>query len=204
MARSRPERALKAAVLEMLVPTIESNRPLIVVEELSLLQGHSRADLAVLGDAWWGFEIKSEHDGFARIGRQKEAYGAVFDYTILAATEKHCSRAEDLLPEWWGIAVACTDPQGRISLSWARRPGRNPAPDPRWVVEFLRKPEVLELLKQKGADHGTWRLPVWRLWDRAAEVCSIGEIKEAVCRAFLTREDWCRKSLLLAVNGYCS
>lgn len=195
------ERALKAAVLETLIPIIESSKSLITVEELSLLQGYSRADLAVLGDSWWGFEMKSDRDGFARIGRQKEAYAAVFDRAVLVVTERRLDRAKDLLPEWWGIVVAQSDAQGRVALSWARRPGQNPAPDPRWVAEFLRKAEVLELLRQKGADSGTRRLPVWRLWDRAAEACAIEEIREAVYRAFLAREDWHRKGLLSVVKA---
>jgi hypothetical protein len=46
-----------------------------VIEELGLCQGQVRADVVVVGNVLYAYEIKSDRDNLSRLARQAEIYG---------------------------------------------------------------------------------------------------------------------------------
>jgi len=74
-----------------------------VIEELGLLRGEIRIDVAVISSVLEGFEIKSGKDTLSRLPRQSAAYGRIFDRVTLVTVSRHASHAQRILPSWWGI-----------------------------------------------------------------------------------------------------
>lgn len=155
-------------------------RDALVIEELGILQGDARIDLAVVTDRLHGYEIKSDFDSLQRLPKQARHYSAVFDYVTLITTNAHLSSAEGMIPEWWGIEVAHPRPLDGPRLL-QRRPARpNPAVDPRALVELLWRDDAAAFLGQRDTSirHRHWTRA--RLWDRICEVYSLEEIRAAV------------------------
>jgi hypothetical protein len=75
----------------------------LVIDELGLDYGGARVDLAVVGDALHGYEIKAEADTLSRLRVQAEMYGHVLDTVTLVAAPKHLDKAAPMLPSWWGL-----------------------------------------------------------------------------------------------------
>jgi hypothetical protein len=65
-----------------------ANENTLVVDELGILNGKSRADIAVINGYLVGFEIKSDEDSLTRLNDQVEAYNAVFDRSTLIVGPK--------------------------------------------------------------------------------------------------------------------
>ena len=61
----------------------------MVINELGLNHGKSRADIAIINGRLIGYEIKSELDSLRRLNEQIVSYNAVFDRTYLIATQRH-------------------------------------------------------------------------------------------------------------------
>src|SRR5260370_10631670 len=78
-----------------------------IFDELGIQQGLARIDLAVVNGELNGFELKSDRDTLARLPEQAESYGRVFDRVTLVVEERHVRGAVDLVPDWWGVRVAC-------------------------------------------------------------------------------------------------
>ncbi|MGH3299540.1 MAG: sce7726 family protein, partial [Trebonia sp.] len=70
---------------------------------------NERADLAAIGPAMWGYEIKTAQDTLRRLPRQVEAYNRLFDHCTVVLAERHLKAALTIVPEWWGVAVILTD-----------------------------------------------------------------------------------------------
>ena len=64
-----------------------------IIEEMPLLRGRGRADLAFVNGRLCGFEIKSEADSLIRLGMQTENYEAVFEFNTIVAAQKHLTLA---------------------------------------------------------------------------------------------------------------
>jgi len=90
------ETALKVEVLNW-VRAASAGRALpIVASEFSLNGTGNRADLAILGDAFIGVEIKSAADTLKRLPSQMEGYARYFDHTILVVAPKHVNNLPTL------------------------------------------------------------------------------------------------------------
>jgi hypothetical protein len=64
-----------------------------VVDELELVRGEVRIDVAVIGDIMHGYEIKSAKDNLLRLPNQQLHYGKVFEKMTLVADERHVDEA---------------------------------------------------------------------------------------------------------------
>lgn len=92
--------ALKKYLLNKATP------PQIVVDELSVHNGNAIADLVALDKYAHCFEIKSDRDTLSRLSRQISFYDYTFKKNTLVTTEKYLSKAELLIPDYWGILLA--------------------------------------------------------------------------------------------------
>ena len=77
-SRGQTDADIRALLIpRLLQDAVRSNS--LLIEELGLMSGEFRADIAVLGTKLIGYEIKSETDTLSRLPRQAAAYGAIFD-----------------------------------------------------------------------------------------------------------------------------
>jgi hypothetical protein len=119
----------------------------VIIEELGILHGSARVDLAVVNGTLHGYELKSDRDDLQRLPKQVAAYATVFDLVTLVAGERHLRRALDLIPNWWGIKVARNE-FGRAFFCDLKLPIANPSTDPMSVVRLLWRDEALALAQE--------------------------------------------------------
>ena len=155
------------------------------VDEFWVPRSYERADLAVIGTSMDGFEIKTERDTLRRLPRQINAYGRLFDRCSVVLAEKHCDKAAEMLPAWWGITTVHVN--GDVSFTELRRPQRNPAIDPEILVRLLWKEEAVIALMKLGAPPGEGASR-GALWRTLLDVATVGQLRAAVRRALLNRD----------------
>lgn len=162
----------------------------LVIDELGLKHGTSRADIAVLNDQLSGYEIKSDSDSLSRLPSQIEAYNSVFDRITMLATERHLPRVWDLVPEWWGIVLCSRGEGGAVHFHTKRKPVLNRSADPLSIAQLLWRSEAVGLLEDKGEDPRTLRKPRTFLYQRLCEIMNPGELKSAVTSCLRKRKNW--------------
>src|SRR6202035_2006455 len=86
-----------------------------IIEELGILHGSCRIDLAVVNGVMHGYELKSDRDTLLRLPRQIQAFAAVFDYVTLVVGERHVRLAVEIIPDWWGVRSVRLD-SGKLSF----------------------------------------------------------------------------------------
>lgn len=121
----------------------------VVINELKLGIGGPRADLAVFGDSFHGFEIKSQYDSVKRLENQLHGYLDFFDFVILVVAEKHVSSVENIAPRNVGIWKIDDVPRPQIAV--VRRPQLNIDADSDRLLELLWKSELISSLKNASA-----------------------------------------------------
>jgi len=152
-----------------------------IIEELPLLRGRGRADLAFVNGRLCGFEIKSDADSLVRLGTQTEHYQSVFEMVTLVAAGKHLRHARRRVPRCWGLMeVARLD--GEIVLRSRRKPRVNRDIDKAAVSRLLWKNECVRMLRKQGicARSG---MPVQHLWELIESLPSkviCDEVREAL------------------------
>ena len=105
---------------------LHKRKDTVVVDELGILHGKYRADIAIINTKLEAYEIKSERDSLGRLKRQINGYNEVFDRISIVAAERHLKRIESLVPDWWGIVMASMGPRGGIHFKSVRRAYPNP------------------------------------------------------------------------------
>lgn len=161
-----------------------------VVEELSVLSGAARVDVAVIGRTLVGFEIKSDGDTLRRLPEQIRAYNLVFDQVNLVTGYKHAYEAIRTVPEWWGVILAHRNHESSVELQWARKPSQNRSQDPMSLASLLWRDEALALLKRKREESRSGTRPRSQILDSLVEETSIQELRQYVCQCLSTRQDW--------------
>lgn len=151
----------------------------VLVEELGLCRGQVRVDLAVVNGILHGYEIKSDRDSLRRLGGQVDFYGRVLDRATLVVGTRHHDEVLDLVPEWWGVLLAQSRPQG-LRLKTVRRGRKNPSRDPRALAELLWLDDALSLLEQRDAARGVRGKPRRPVLDKVCDRFKVEEIAAAV------------------------
>jgi hypothetical protein len=118
-----------------------------IVEELGVLHGSSRIDLAVVNGTFHGYELKSDRDTLRLLPEQVDSYCLVFDLVTLVVAERHLSAAINLIPHWWGIKVARVISRD-LTFRDLKFPMSNPCPDPMSVARLLWRDEALGALRE--------------------------------------------------------
>src|SRR4051812_5310417 len=77
--------------------------PTVIVDEVFLCGGESRADIAVFQDSLTGFEIKSAKDSLVRFASQAGCYNRCFEFATLVADPEHIASALPFVQDWWGL-----------------------------------------------------------------------------------------------------
>jgi len=156
-----------------------------IIDELPLLRGKGRADLAFVNGELCGFEIKSEADSLVRLGMQADNYEAIFEFNTLVASRKHLKTARGRLPKTWGI-IEAKEVDGRVELVPRRSAQRNLKLCNSALVRLLWKGECLQILKKAGICVRP-QAPVIELW-RLTESLSIEQLCTEVREALKRRQ----------------
>ena len=161
----------------------------LIIDELGILEGECRIDLAVVCGQLHGYEIKSDSDTLDRLPAQLAAYNAVFDRITLVAGSRHAGRAFAMVPEWWGLVTAVS--QGRrVVLRPERAAQVNEQIDPVAVASLLWRDEVVAVLKARCGGHGLSSHPRALLWKLLARLMPLEELRGVVRSALKARTDW--------------
>lgn len=160
------------------------------VDELVLMRGKHRVDVAVLNDEFHAFEIKSEKDTLDRLPKQQACYNKFFDRISLVVDERHVEHAVQIVPQNWGlIAVSkCTIGGATINEIWPAR--RNYDLDPFSLAQLLWREEAIKILSEFGYPRGFRTKPRRVLWKAVAEKLRGEEVRNAVREALKARTDW--------------
>ena len=125
----------------------------LVIDELGLMHGKGRADIAVVNGRMYGFEIKSDVDSLDRLKTQIDNYNAVFDHIYLVVTERHLSNVMSMVPSWWGVIIVWEGPRGGIYFRNIRCSQQNHCVDNYSVAQLLWRDEARQILIELGI-HG--------------------------------------------------
>lgn len=123
------------------------------------------ADVIQFNGTITGYEIKSDADTLKRLPKQSEEYDQHCQECWIVTTEKFAQKAEQILPEWWGI-LCITKGKGAEVI-------RDSKPNPNFsllaVCYWLSNPQLKKLLKANGVK-GYSKLMKYQLAARAAEL----------------------------------
>jgi hypothetical protein len=140
----------------------EQDSAAAIIDELPLLRGRGRADLAFVNGELCGYEIKSEADSLVRFGMQTDNYESVFEFNTIVSVNKHLGRAMMRIPETWGI-IEAKQIAGQTELHTLREPQRNCKLNNSALVRLLWKNECLFVLRRLGVE-AREHTPVAKLW----------------------------------------
>jgi len=160
-----------------------------IVDEMGVLAGSCRIDIAVINGRLEGFEIKSERDDLKRLDRQASAYGLVFDRLTVVCAERHLEKAVASLPEWWGVEVAEACGESIAIVRW-RQPRANPDLDLSAVAQLLWREEALTALERCGQAKGLRSKPRKVLWQALTETLSANALRALVREQLRQRQGW--------------
>lgn len=171
--------AIRSALGLALAREHRRTRNTVIVRELGLMQGKVVADVVVVNGELHGYEIKSDRDSLRRLDHQVQVYGQTLDRASVVVGEKFASRAEGLVPSWWGVGVARRVGR-RVSISWLRRGDQNPERSARSVVQLLWRDDAVQFLRERHALNGLSNAARKYMWERICELYSLDEIAERV------------------------
>lgn len=137
------------AIREKLRSFLESRspRPHMVIEELGVHNGNAIADIVAIYQHSHCFEIKGETDTINRLARQASYYNLSFTKITLVTTINHLQKAEELLPNFWGILIV-EPSNGDIHIRYHRKVRRNPLFDKKKALMSLWKGELWDIAQK--------------------------------------------------------
>lgn len=160
-----------------------------IVNEMGVLHGQSRIDVAVINGIIHGYEIKSESDTLDRLPDQIKSYNLVFDRMTIVVQRNYLKEVRALIPKWWGIFLI-TRRKGNINIREVRKGRLNPNIDPLALSNLLWREEALDILKEKGLHKGYLSKPRREIYQRLVEYIGIEELKHHVSKQLRSREHW--------------
>ena len=179
------ESDIRQSLKNFLLSEHASDSETLIIEELVVCQGDSRIDVAVINGLIAGFEIKSDQDTLARLPRQIESYGRVFDEVTIVTGERYREKVKSMIPGWWGIAIPHA-----TGIDTFRRPTKNEEVCPLTLAQLLWKPELLSTLEILGLDRGVRSKSCDVLRARLATALSLMEISSIVRECLRKRGTW--------------
>ena len=183
------DRDIRAALWKLLRDKHTDDQDTLVLDELGICQGETRADVAVVNGSLAAFEIKSDQDTLARLPRQIEAYQRVFDVVTVIVGGRYVERIISAVPNSWGIIQAVPVDES-AELKMIREPEVNEAVDPYSLAQLLWRDEALALLEDHNMADGLRSKPRRILWRAIIDRLSPVELSEAVRAQLKARQGW--------------
>jgi hypothetical protein len=182
------DREIRSALRSKLRALHAQDPDTAIIDELSLCQGESRIDVAVVNSSLGGYEIKSDRDTLTRLARQSETYALCFDTLTVVVGGHHVRDCEKRLPYWWGIWEAVRTPDA-VKIESRREPQKNPKVSPDRLVQLLWKNELIESLGELGLTAPP-KAQRRELWAVLASGSPPGELSRIVRDRIRARGDW--------------
>lgn len=160
-----------------------------ILNEFAVGGGIARIDVAVVNGQMIGIEIKSDSDTLDRLPSQAAVYNDIFDLVTVVCGNKHFSKVEKLIPDWWRIVSAVKSQKG-IVLSEVRAGSENPCVDPTQIARLLWKEEALYVLEKYGITARLKNKPRAYLVATMCHYLSIHVIQSEVRECIKARVKW--------------
>ncbi len=157
-----------------------------MVEEIEVVRGRSRVDVALVGEGMHGFEIKSRVDTLSRLSRQLEDYRAVFDQISVVIGVNHLTKVLGEIPNWCGVLLATTL-GGEVLIEPFREARLNPHRQSLALAQLLWRDEALGILERRGFARGVRSKPRRDLWNRLSETLALEDLAAEVRAALRAR-----------------
>lgn len=191
LATARHNELCDAQIRPAVLKAVGGRRSCEVVQELGVLHGANRIDIAVVGRGLHGFEIKSDRDSLVRFSAQVAAYSMVMERVTVVVGWRLVLEVMRTAPRWWGVMLAEYNSRGRVRVMDLRRPERNPSPDPLAIAQLLWRDEAMAILESRSAASGFRSRPRQDIYRRIVElVPDTGKLGTLVCSAIRRREGW--------------
>jgi hypothetical protein len=184
------EKEIRGIVLESVDRPSGGDFGRTIVEELGILEGSNRIDVAVLNGRLEGFEIKSERDTLQRLPLQIEAYSRVFDRLTVVTASRHIQDASTLAPPWVGIWNVYRGSDSRPKVQKIRIARANRCVDPKSLVQLLWRDEAVSALRELGIGGKQLRQPRRQLWSELVRLLSLRRLRQLVSQTLQVRGDW--------------
>lgn len=183
---------VRSALVQYLSGIAVGDHNPLVIHELELCQGAARIDVAVIDNALIGYEIKSEQDTLERLPRQIQAYGKSLEFVTLVCGSRHLSKAQELIPSWWGVleARAACNTSSTVELVSHREARSNLNVDTFSIAQLLWRDEALAILDGAGLSAGLKSKPRLHLWRKLAEVFLAEDLSYLVQNTLRSRTNW--------------
>lgn len=184
------EQDVRLALHKFIKSELLSDKPdSLIVDELGLIEGTVRVDVAVLNDRLHGFEIKSPSDNLLRLPLQQQTYNKIFDRMTLVCAEKYVSQAVEIVPKWWGlVSVSKRDGDCFLNEIWPSR--TNFEVNAFHICQLLWREEALAVLKEHGMDYGFRTKGRRYMWKALAKELPLDVIRTAVKQKLSSRIGW--------------
>ncbi|KKJ82437.1 hypothetical protein NG20_03715 [Bacillus subtilis] len=180
---------LRRSLLDVLYTEWENEQDTRIVNEMGILYGKSRVDVAVINGIRHGYEIKSESDTLIRLPSQISHYNLVFNRMTIVVSKNYLDQVKELVPKWWGIIVVYNN-KGIPRLKRVRKGRENKKLDPMSISQLLWKEEALDILKEKGLQRGYLSKPKNAILNYLAESLGLEELQQEVNSKLKQRENW--------------
>lgn len=185
------DKDVRQAVKKTVLREHISDPSTLVIEELGLDYGRSRADIVVINGEIHGYELKSDSDNLLRLPRQVHSYSSVMDKVTLVVGEKHAHEAMLLIPEWWGLKIATMGARGAVSLVTERRCKTNRLIEPLELLKLIWKDEALYLLSAKiDLDWRVKKMKKEAIYRLVADSFTLDELRDNTRAILKSRSDW--------------
>lgn len=160
-----------------------------IVNEMGVLHGQSRIDVAVINGILHGFEIKSESDTLDRLPSQMQDYNKIFDRVTIVTQRKFLAQVKEIVPKWWGIWLVVKS--GDEHTIQEIRKGRiNREIDLESLCRLMWRQEAITILKEKDLHKGFLSKPRSNLYKRMAEKIDKPQLQSMINQQLKLREDW--------------
>lgn len=189
---------IRSALHEKVLKRFHTKKDARVVNELGVVHGSQRIDIAVIHTTLHGYEIKSSKDDLDRLPNQIQAFTKCFERLTIVVAQSHLDEVLELTPTWVGVTLATKGSRGAIHFAVKRKSTQNPNLDTYLTAHFLWKREAIELLNQSGVPHRN--LPRTKLYKLLDANLSQKKILWSVRHYLKSRENW-RSDLKPIPNG---
>lgn len=163
-----------------------SDKSSIIIDELAVVNGAARVDIAVVNGKLHGYEIKSEKDTLDRLPDQVLFYNMVFDKISIVVSEKFLEKVKKIVPDWWGIYIVFSCEEN-IKLKLEKKPKINKNIQPKALLTLLWKEEMLEFLGILGIKKGVKTKTKSALTHLIIENSSLKEIQHFIRKKLKSR-----------------
>jgi len=170
--------------------TYHNNSNTMVLDELGVIHGKNRIDIAVVNGHIHGYEIKSSRDNLSRFSSQLKTYIKCFEKLTIISAENHIEELNKVTPTWCGIIMAKKGARGGITFSTIRKAKKNPNVDIIAMAHFLWKKEAIELLIKFGASKDMLIGTREKLYNNISKLITIPELSTQIKNLFMKRDEW--------------